>query len=181
MTDETLAVKPLSNKHRAFVNEYLKCWNGTRAYMAVYGCNEKIARTTAARLLANVSIKSEIENRIAEKAMSADEALEILASHARGDMAEFMDITTVGFYLDLMTAKEKGITKLIKKIKQKSTTFMSKNENDEDRELVETEIELYDAQAAAKMILQMHGRFANALDITSGGEKINVILKVDDE
>ena len=167
--------KPLSKKHEKFINEYLKCWNGTRAYMRVYPKSSyESAMARASELLGNIKISETISARMNEAHMSADEALEILAAQARGDVAKLMDITSMGGNIDLHTAQEQGLTRLIKKFKQKTTTIIGKKETDDDKEIHEIELELYDAQSAAEKILKIHGKFVDRQDITSGGEKIEV-------
>ncbi len=171
MTEE---VKPLSRKHEKFINEYLKCWNGTRAYMRVYPkAAYDSARAKASELLANDNIKAVITERMNEAHMSADEALEILAAHARGDIGQFSD--RLG-QLDLQAAKEMGISRLIKKFKQKTVTKIGKGDTDDDTEIHDVEIELYDAQAAAEKILRIHGKFVEKHEI-----KINNWKKLIDE
>lgn len=155
----------ISKKHRAFIDEYFRTgpnrFNATAAYQAVYPKSSyRAARANAARLIADDNITAEIERRMAELHMSADEALSLLADQARGDLGEFMDITSVGYNLDLLN--EDGTrknTRLIKKIKQRTTIFQAKSESAEDREVTETEIELYDAQAAIDKILRVHGKY----------------------
>jgi hypothetical protein len=66
-------------------------------------------------------------------------------------------------------------TKLIKKIKQKVTTFLAKQENEEDREVIETEIELYSRHEANKDILKYRGKLIDRTDITSRGEPIRFV------
>lgn len=54
----------LTEKHRNFVNEFMKDMNGTAAYLrAGYDCSEDAARRAASRLLTNVHIQSEIGQR----------------------------------------------------------------------------------------------------------------------
>lgn len=166
--------KPLSKKHEKFINEYLKCWNGTRAYMRVYPkAAYQSAAANASELLKNTNVSAVIAERMSEAHMSADEALEILAAQARGDVAKLMDLTSMGGSIDLLTAQEQGLTRLIKKFKQKTTTIIGKKESDDDKEIHEIELELYDAQSAAEKILKIHGKFIDRQDITSGGEKID--------
>ena len=163
----------LSIKHQAFVDEYLKCFNATEAYMRVY--NPKKRATAGANgheLLKNTEISEEIERRIKENTMSADEALLLLTEQARGDVAQLMDVSSMGFNLDMRKAQELGLTKLIKKVKQRTIIHQGKSESDEDRETHDLEIELYDAQAALDKILKVHGKYVNNVDITSGGDKI---------
>jgi hypothetical protein len=116
-----------------------------------------------------------------------------LADEARGDIGVFMDVSTVGWNIDLLQRDSNGElvhdaagnvirkpeTKLIKKLKQKVTTIIGKSEDGEDREIIETEIELYDAQAA-KVHLGKHLKlFTDQVDITSGGRRI-VVDMLDD-
>ena len=172
VTEET---KPLSRKHEKFINEYLKCWNGTRAYMRVYPkAAYDSARAKASELLANDNIKAIITERMNEAHMSADEALEILSAQARGDIGQFSD--RLG-QLDLQAAKEAGLSRLIKKFKQKTVTKIGKGDTDDDTEIHDVEIELYDAQAAAEKILRIHGKFVEKHEISGNGQTINVTIK----
>ena len=171
--------KPLSKKHKKFIDEYLKIWNGTRAYMRVYpNATYETARANASDLLAKTDISESINERMNEAHMSANEALALLADQARGDMAQLMDITSMGFNMDMAKAREAGLTKLIKKVKQKTTTFIAKKESEEDREVTELEVELYDAQAAIDKILRVHGKYNDKVDVTSAGEKIVNVIEI---
>jgi len=176
----TEAVKPLSKKHQKFIDEYLKCWNGTRAYMRVYPkASYETAGANASTLLGSTRISAVISERMNEAHMSADEALEILAAQARGDVAQLMDLTTMGGNIDLLSAQEKGLTRLIKKFKQKTTTIIGKKESDDDKEIHEIELELYDAQAAVDKILRVHKKYTDPADDKK--IEINVTIKgVDD-
>jgi phage terminase small subunit len=172
----------LSKKHTAFVEEYLRTFNGTRAYMHVYpNAKERSARSNASELLTNPNVKEAIGLRLTEMHLGADEVLKLLGDMARGDMGEFLDVSGMGFNLDLQDAKAKGLTKLIKRVKQKTTIFQAKKESEEDREVHELEIELYDAQAALEKIGKHHGLFKDSLDITSAGQKITVKLVKDED
>jgi phage terminase small subunit len=158
-----VADKPLSIKHSKFVDEYLRCFNGTQAYLLVYPKTKAdCARANAARLIATDSIKAEIASRLAEAHMTADEALKRLADMARGDVTEF--ITPFGA-VDLDAVKAAGKGHLIKKIKQRTITKIGKGERDEDTEVHDTEIELHDAQAAIDKILKVHGKYKDAIEL----------------
>jgi phage terminase small subunit len=145
--------------------------NATDAYCEVYGVDRVKGEVSGSRLLSNVIVKEAITRRLDENAMSASEVLRGLADIARGDMADLMDITPSGFTLELMIDDGKGNkivnpkTKLIKKIKQKVTTYLAKNESDEDREIIETEIELYSAHDAYKDLGKYHKLFTDQLDL----------------
>lgn len=54
----------LNEKQKIFVSEYLKDFNGTRAYKVAYGVeNEKVAATSAWRMLRNVDIQQAIQEK----------------------------------------------------------------------------------------------------------------------
>ncbi len=182
MEGATIArTKGLSKKHSAFIDEYLRCFNGTWAYLRVYPhVSKRSARASAARLLATVSVTEAIKQRLQELHMGADETLKLLADMARGDMGEFLDVSGMGFNLDLQDAKARGLTKLIKKVKQRTTTYLAKKESEEDREVHDLEIELYDAQAALEKIGRHLDLFPNKVDVTSGGQAITFVIERDD-
>ncbi len=151
-------LKPLSKKHQRFVAEYLKCFNGTRAYMVVYpNASYETARANASDLLAKTNILAMIDAQKNSVLMQADEALKLQTDIAQGDMGDFYDDNLV---LDFREARAQGLTRLVKKIKQKTTTYIAKKPSEEDREITEIELELYPADTAQERILKIHGRFA---------------------
>ena len=166
----------LTTKRRVFVEEYLRCWNATEAAIAA-GYSERTARQQGSYLLSKVDIQAEIRKRIDEKAMTADEVLVRLADMARGDMGDFLDISSMSFQVDLSEAQEKGLTKLIKKVKQRTTTTLSKD--GVETETSDIEIELYDAHAALVDIGRYHKMFTEKVDVTNSGE-IKVIIEYAD-
>jgi phage terminase small subunit len=150
-------------RQKYFLSRYLTHFNATKAAIEA-GYSERSARAIGARLLTNDDIKAEIDAHI----MSADEAAINITEIASGDMADLMSITTSGFTLELMVKDPvtgnmivNPKTKLIKKIKQKVTTYLAKKEDDEDREIIETEIELYDRHAANRDILKYRGKLVD--------------------
>ena len=167
MTDE----RKLTNKQRLFVDYYLQSFNASDAARKA-GYSERTARQIGSHLLTDVDIQAEIQARLHEVHMSADEALKLTADIARSDIAQLMDVSSMGFNLDMSKAKELGLTGLIKKVKQKVTTHIAKSESDEDREVIELEVELYDKQAAIRDILKVHGKFVDRTDVTSGGKEL---------
>lgn len=150
-------LKPLNKAQQVFVSEYLKLFNATAAYLIAYPKSKRdSARANAARLIAEDNVKAEIQSRLDEIHMGADEALKRLADMARGDVTEF--ITPMGAF-DIDKIRKSGKGHLIKKIKQKTVTKIGKTDTDEDTEVHDTEIELYDAQAAIRDILKISGRY----------------------
>lgn len=137
----------LSAKRRAFVEEYLRCWNATEAARRA-GYSARSANPTGSRLLANDSVKACIEQRLKEKAMSADEVLQRLGEHARAPYAPY--ITDRGT-VDLAGLLAAGLGHLIKSTKQ-------------DRWGAVT-IEFYDAQSALVHLGRHHGLFTDTMAV----------------
>jgi phage terminase small subunit len=172
----------MNRKRQAFVAEYIKDFNATRAARAV-GYSPKTARAIGQKLLTFTDVDTAIQAEIKEHAMEGEEILQRLGDIARGDVAELMDITTQGFSIKLtlkdpvtgeITVNPK--TKLIKKIKQKVTTFLGKNESAEDREVIETEIELYSAVEAMGLLGKNKRLFIDRTEVTgAAGGPLEVV------
>lgn len=114
------------------------------------------------RLLANVSIKGRIKQRLDELAMEVDEVLLRLADQARTDMGLFVVKGDDNLTLDWEKLKEAGLTHLVKSL---TPTRYG------------TRIELHDAQAALVHLARSHGMFKDRVDITSGDEPITQKVK----
>lgn len=144
----------LSKKHQEFVNQYFLCgMNQTDAYQAVYPKSSyDTARANSSRLLTNANIQAEIQRRLKERQLSADEVLSRLGDMARADIADFADIERPE---DLESDKHKGKTHVIKKFKRKVTR------DSLGREKEEIELELYPADNALVNIGKQHGLFAD--------------------
>lgn len=163
----------LTNKQRKFVNEYLRDFNATQAALRS-GYSEKSARSIGQENLTKPDILAAIE----ENMMHAEEVKLSLAEIARGDIADLMDITPAGFTFRLLLTDEDGNryvnpkTKLIKKIKQKVTTSLAKSADGEDREIIETEIELYSRHEALRDMGKHHKLFTDKVEHENSGEVI---------
>lgn len=169
----------LSEKHQQFAEEYLRTFNKTSAYQAVYSTvSRRVAAVNAHRLMKdNAEVVEYIQLRIAETAMSADEVLARLAEHARGDIGEYLRHAPVtdDVLIDLPKAVEAQKTRLIKKLTQKRTTRTMRDDS-EIEELV-TSIEMYDAQAALGMIGRKHGLFVDRQELTGkDGEALPIAI-----
>lgn len=154
---------PLSYKQQQFIKEYLRDFNATQAAIRA-GYSERTAGAIGHENLK----KPEIQEAIKSSIMSADEVALRLTDIARGDIADLMTITPSGFVIDLTADNERGVnpkTKLIRKIKQKVTTVPAKDANGEDREIIETEIELYSAHDALRDIGRYHKLFTDSVDL----------------
>lgn len=143
----------LTNKQRAFVEEYLACgFNASEAARRA-GYSENTARQQGQRLLTNVDIAAAIQQGLAERAMPATEVLARLAEHARGTMDDFLDDAGD---IDLKRGRERGRLHLVK-----SRSVTKEGER----------IELYDAQAALALLGRHHKLFT---DMVEHGGKVEV-------
>ena len=155
----------LSLKHQQFVNEYLKCWNATEAYKAAYPkASSDTARNNGSALLANASITAEIQQRLNESAMTANEVVQRLGKHGRADMSDFLEVDESGYSLCLDKAKKLGKLDLLKKITRTEKTFKAKGG---EETVVTTTVELHDVQNALTLIGKKHGLFSDQFKITN--------------
>lgn len=172
----------MNQRHQQFINEYLICWNATEAYRRVYPkSSEEAARRSASELLTNPDISTEIQRRVDERAMTANEVLLRLADHARGDLGEFLTKSDDTISVDLDGMKNAGKTHLIKKITQ---TKRRRSYKDVVEEEAVVSLELYDAQAASVQVGKYHRLFVernevkidDALDDAARTAKLAAIL-----
>lgn len=149
MNEESQDSKALSPKQQAFVNEYLLCWNASKAAIKA-GYSERTAYSQGSRLLKNVEIIEAIQHRMAELKMSADETLVGLSDIARGDMSDFFTVYGKVPVIDFQKAKENGKLGLIKKLSLKEG---------------EISFELYDKQGALNTMAKHHGLVSERIRI----------------
>ena len=151
----------LTGKRQAFIDEYLKCWNASEAArVAGYAAPGQQGH----RLLKDVEISEEIQRRVSERAMSADEVLIRLADMARGDMSDFVSFVP-GIkqpLLDLAKAYDAGKFGLVKKLKYTDQGGI--------------EFELYDAQAALVQLGKVHKLFVDRQDVNATVDGSTVIV-----
>lgn len=142
--------KGLTNKQKAFINEYfIGGFNGTdAARRAGYKGNDATLASIAYENLRKPQIKEEIERRMKESAMGAAEVLYRLTEHARGDIGEFIAV-------DYLALQSHPKSRLVKKIKR--TFRVDKDESTTEH----IELELYDAQAALVQLGRSHALFTD--------------------
>ena len=122
----------MRHKQRVFIDEYARDFNATQAAIRA-GYSPKTAYSIGQENLNKPEIAKAIQERIAARAMGKDEVVDRLGEHARGDMGDFMDIGSMAFSLDLNKAKELGLTRLIKKVRQKTVTTVAKDDTEEEK------------------------------------------------
>jgi phage terminase small subunit len=162
----------LTRKELRFIDEYLRDFNAARAARAA-GYSERSARQIGHNYLTKVYIQEEINRRLP----SEHEIASLLSDHMHGDMGDFLDVNSMSFDISLPKAKELGKTKLIKRVKQRTVTTISKD--GEEREESNIEIELYDAQAAAVHLGRWRGMFIDRQAVEHSGELKIEFIEVD--
>ena len=133
----------MNNKQRVFVEEYLSCWNASEAARRA---GYKQPKQQGSRLLTNVDIKQEIQERLSEKCLSAGEVLVRLGEQARSISKDYVD--DFGF-INFKKLKADGLVHLVKKIKRNQQGI---------------EVELYDSQAALVHIGRHHKLFTDRIE-----------------
>ena len=156
----------LNTKQRAFIEEYLICWNASEAARRS-GYNGK-SNVVGSQLLANLSIKAEIDNRLSEMRMSANEVLKRLSDMARADIADFVRVSRP---TDLLRPRYKGKTHVIKKFKK--TTVHTRTGD----MIVTTELELYDSRSTLVDLGRHHKLFTDRIEVTWKDELTDLIRK----
>jgi phage terminase small subunit len=171
MSDQPAARK-LTRKELKFIDEYLRDFNAARAARDA-GYSKRTARQIGSENLTKPDILAEIDRRLP----SETEIAALLSDHMRGDMGDFLDINSMSFDISLPKAQELGKTKLIKRVKQRTVTTVSKD--GEEREESNIEIELYDAQAAAVHLGKWRGMFVDRQAVEHSGELKIEFIEVD--
>jgi phage terminase small subunit len=163
----------LSHKQKLFVEAYLRTWNATQSAIEA-GYSKKTAGAIGSENLTKLEIKAEIDRRVSEKIMSANEVMTRLSDIARASHMPFVRFSEDGFvYFNFADPEAQKYFHLIKKIKTKRQRKL--NGHGDDAEMWEgewVEVELYDAQAALLTMAKYHNLITDKVDITSNGEKI---------
>jgi phage terminase small subunit len=79
----------LTGKQRAFVEEYLKCWNASEAARRA-GYSARDADSRGCKLLKLANVRAVVQARLEERAMETDEVLAQLAEQARGNLGDYL-------------------------------------------------------------------------------------------
>jgi hypothetical protein len=164
----------LTNKQRLFIEQYfIHGMNATEAALAVYDTKDRnVARNIGAENLAKPAIRTRVEQRLQQYHMTADEVLARIAFHARGSLESFLDPDSGA--IDLAKAKRAQELGLIKRYRTRQIIS-----GKDDTETLETEIELYDAQAALRDLGKHLGLFS--ADTSININNVNLMQLSDDE
>jgi len=155
----------LTAKRQAFVDAYLTTWNASEAArVAGYAAPGQQGH----RLLKDVEIADEIQRRVSDRAMSADEVLIRLADMARGTMEDFLTVKdgVKKPYIDFEKAQAAGKIWLVKKFKYAPDGAV--------------EFELYDAQAALVQLGKVHKLFVEKQEVNGAVSTTEVVVYMPD-
>jgi phage terminase small subunit len=152
----------LTNKRRAFIDEYLRTFNATAAAVAA-GYSEKTAYSIGSEILRIPEVAAEIEGRLSERTMSVNEALARLTEQGRGVYTDYIDAQG---HVDIAGLKAAGLSHLIKGTKETKYGVV---------------VEFYDAQAAIDKILRAQGAYVDRHEFTGkdGAPLTIAIVNVD--
>lgn len=170
-------------RHELFMEEYLACFNGTRAYLYSHpdlDPDDKddydVASQSASRLLRNVKIKQELDKRFSARMMSKKEVLDRLRSQADATLLPFVKIDDDGYiYFNFKHPEAKKNFHLIKKVKHKKTVNVVSMEEEHW-----VEVELHDPQKALELIGKYYALFTEKVQQTEK-KVIHVTFKKEDE
>lgn len=161
MADEVTqsAYEKLKGRQRAFVDAYLSNgFNATQAAITAKYAKDS-AHVSASRLLRNDKVAAAIEEQMEALAMGKAEILARLTAMGRGDIAIVVD--DYG-NVDLNQAVRNGQSFLIKKAKFRENIYTG--DDGKERVTRETEVEMYDAQAALVHLGKGHGLFKEQVE-----------------
>lgn len=194
-------LKPLSKKHQRFVAEYLKCFNGTRAYMVTYpGIAYESARAAASKLLTKDNIIAAIDEEKNAALMQADEAMKIVTDIANGDMGVFYKMVDEWMFNPLPSyeildekevererddgTKEKAVSYRVRHVVLDMDKVMDPRYSHLIQEFKDSRrsglsIKTYNRHDAARDVLKMHGKFKEHIDLTNSDGSLNVLRVIE--
>lgn len=173
----------LTAKQRLFVHYYCgsAAGNGTRAArLAGYEGNANTLSSMAWENLRKPDIKAAIEAELDRLAMDEREILWRMSQHARVDMGDFLNAQAPGRVFVDLSAGEEGDKPLhlIRKIKQR--TLARSGVGDDEVEVLLTEIEVVDAQAALRDLARIKGLMRDRVELTGkDGKDLKLGVGVD--
>lgn len=142
---EAVGEDGLTDKQRAFVSQYLICWNASEAARRA-GYSVKSAYSIGSENLTKPNIRQAIDERLNEYRLSADEVIARLSVQATADMSDFLAVSGRGIRIDLKRAAELGKLGAIRKYTKTEKGFS---------------IELVDSQAALVQLGRHYALFTD--------------------
>ncbi len=159
--------KTLRPRQLAFVAAYLRCWNASQAYRESGG-KGKNANVHGARMMANDSIRAEIDRVLDERAMSAREVIDRLSEHGRGAWGEY--INSDGS-VDIARLKADGKAYLIRETEITRHTYKDGSVE------VTGKVKFPDSQAAIIQVGRHHKLFTDKLETSADEKEVNAAIE----
>lgn len=152
--------KSLTKKQQAWIDHYVICLNATEAARrAGYKWPNKVGPYNIGAL------RDEIDHRMKELVISADETLARVSAHATGSMADFIvDDPIYGYRIDLNKADELGRLGLIKKYKETQNTTIN-NKTGDEYTTIRREVELYPSDTALDKLMRYYSLYSDKVKI----------------
>ncbi len=140
-----------TNKQTVFADEYLIDFNATRAAeRAGYVGNDVTLAAVGYENLRKPHIAERISQRLQERAMSVDEALDRLAEQVRFDTGPYLVFEGDEVGVNLQALKDAGLTHLVKSVTPTRYGY---------------KIEFEDRQTALNMLLKAHGAYKDVHEV----------------
>lgn len=155
-------------KQQAFIDHYLITLNGTEAAkLAKYKGNDVTLASVGYENLRKPQIREEIDRRLSEQTMSANETLKRISDIAAGDMLAYIDSSG---NLNMQAMRDAGMGRLLKKYKKTERTIPRKD--NEPIEIKQIEIELYGADSAQDKLMRYHGLYNDSTRVLTWKDDI---------
>jgi len=155
----------LTNKQKIFIEYYLQEWNATKAALKA-GYSKRSAGSIGNENLLKPEIINEIQRRIEESAMSADEVIHAIGEVGRASIEDIMDVDERGrLTLNFKKAKEQGKLSIIKSVTPTREGL---------------KVELHDRMRALELMGKHHKLFTENVSINDG-KAIRVTLTDGDD
>lgn len=154
---------------QTFVEHFVEQGNAAAAAVAA-GATPEQAAAQAAALLTDPSVQQALGQLAILDGVSEGEAKVRLSHWARGSMAHFLSIEGGQVIIDLSTEVAQRHYHLLHRVVERRYTIQTEQG---PAEVVETELELYDALEATHRILQLHGAYPPVkYDLTTNGHDL---------
>lgn len=172
----------MTNKQKAFVDEYLIDLNATRAYKAVYKNvkSDDAARASSSKLLTNANIKAYVEKRMKDREkrteITQDKVLKELAAIAFANGSDFARVVTkTGFnkqgkevqYQDV----ELEVTDQLPEEKKKAIAGIKMGKNG-------IEVSTCDKVKALELLGRHLGMFSDKVQLETGEKGVTINIDI---
>jgi phage terminase small subunit len=154
---------------QTFVEHFVEQGDAAAAAIAA-GATPEQAAVQAATLLADPAVQQALGQMATLEGVSEGEAKVRLSHWARGSVAHFLRIEGSQVVIDLSTEEAQRHYHLLHRVVERRYTIQTEQG---PAEVVETEIEMYDAIEATHRILQLHGAYPPVkYDLTTNGHDL---------